>query len=127
MSTCLLNESRTIRIDVETPDGPRQIRLQPSLWELLRRAKPVDESWAIFLIRNSLRMYLITPSVSLDVEGVHWRSGRLAGYLDDKATGRNGNGAARTSVEHCRYCGRSDSRQVDASPSDIREGGRGNG
>lgn len=124
MSTCLLNESRTIRIDVETPDGPRQIRLQPTLWQLLSRAKPTDESWATFLIKNSLRMFLISPTMTLDLETVHWRSGRLAGYLDDKATGRNGNGTTRASVEHCRYCGRSDSRQVDASPSDVRTNGR---
>ena len=97
--TCLLNESRTIRIDAELPDGPKQLRLQPTLWALLNKAKPTDESWATFLIKNTLRWYLIAPSMSLDVEGVHWRSGRIAGHITDKPIGHNGNGRGCDGVE----------------------------
>jgi hypothetical protein len=102
MGTCLLEESKTVRIDILTPDGPKQVRLQPKLWELLSRMKRIDEAWPAFFIHLALKCYLAEPSFAFDVETVHWRSGQLAGYISDKVTGRTWNDHGWNGVERRR-------------------------
>lgn len=83
----LLEESRTVRVDVGMPMC-NQLRLQPTLHQILDEAKPVNLSWPDFFAKAALFIVMTDVNIRMDLHAAKRLLVRLLGDGDDGTTGQ---------------------------------------
>jgi hypothetical protein len=86
MPNAFLDETRTIRVDVLHPLC-KQLRLTPTLYAVLDRAKPTHMSWPQFFAFAACHFAIAEPTIRGDLDTVYWRAGRLTGRIPDEGRG----------------------------------------
>lgn len=92
MTNALLDETRTVRIDVGLP-WLKQLRVSPTVFELLSEEKPANMSWGDFLLTAALCYVRCARDIRGDFRGSNRLGVRLFGPVSEQPDSRQ-NGTA---------------------------------
>jgi len=95
MANALLDETRSERIDLGLP-WLKQLRVSPTVFELLSEEKPANMSWGDFLLTAALCYVRCARDIRGDFRGSNRLGVRLFGPVSDQPDSRqNGTGNGR--------------------------------